>query len=102
MTSLLVIITGVKVVKKYGVNQKIKMGKIILEFDSIEEKEDARDALDGPRWKLVVWDLDQKLREITKYGYVDKKEATDQERDLADRLRKELREILADYNLNLE
>jgi hypothetical protein len=92
----------VKVVKKYGVNQKIKMGKIILEFDSIEEKEDARDALDGPRWKLVVWDLDQKLREITKYGYVDKKEATDQERDLADRLRKELREILADYNLNLE
>jgi hypothetical protein len=78
------------------------MGKIILEFDSIEEKEDARDALDGSRWKLAVWDLDQKLREITKYGYVDKKEATDQERDLADRLRKELRGILEDYNLNLE
>jgi len=78
------------------------MGKIILEFDSIEEKEDARDALDGPRWKLAMWDLDQKLREITKYGYVDKKEATDQERDLADRLRKELRGILEDYNLNLE
>ena len=78
------------------------MGKIILEFDSVEEKEDARDALDGPRWKSAVWDLDQKLREITKYGYVDKKEATDQERDLADRLRKELRGILEDYNLNLE
>jgi sugar phosphate isomerase/epimerase len=78
------------------------MGKIILEFDSIEEKEDARDALDGPRWKLAVWDLDQKLREITKYGYVGKVEATDQERELADRLRKELREILEDYNLNLE
>ena len=78
------------------------MGKIILEFDSIEESEEARTALDGSKWKGAVWDLDQKLREITKYGYVDKKEATDQERDLADRLRKELREILEDYNLNLD
>jgi predicted metal-dependent hydrolase len=78
------------------------MGKIILEFDSYEEKDDARAALDGYKWKGAVWDLDQKLREITKYGYVDKKEATDQERELADRLRKELREILEDYNLNLD
>jgi hypothetical protein len=78
------------------------MGKIILEFDSEEERDDARTALDGYKWKGAVWDLDQKLREITKYGYVDKKEATDQERDLADRLRKELRGILEDYNLNLE
>ena len=78
------------------------MGKIILEFDSIEEKEDARDALDGSKWKLAMWDLDQKLREITKYGYVDKKEATDQERKLADRLRTELRGILEQWNLNLE
>jgi sugar phosphate isomerase/epimerase len=78
------------------------MGKIILEFDSVEDAEEARTALDGYKWKGAVWDLDQKLREITKYGYVDKKEATDQERDLADRLRKELREILEDYNLNLD
>jgi len=78
------------------------MGKIILEFDSEEERDDARTALDGYKWKGAVWDLDQKLREITKYGYVDKKEATDQERDLADRLRTELREILEDYNLNLD
>jgi len=78
------------------------MGKIILEFDSEEERDEARTALDAYKWKGAVWDLDQKLREITKYGYVDKKEATDQERDLADRLRKELREILEDYNLNLD
>ena len=78
------------------------MGKIILEFDSNEEKDDARVALDGYKWRGVIWDLDQKLREITKYGYVDKKEATDQERDLAERLRKDLREILEDYNLNLD
>jgi len=78
------------------------MGKIILEFDSIEEKEDARDALDGPRWKLAVWDLDQKLREITKYGYVGKVEATEQERELAEKLRTTLREILEEFNLNLD
>jgi len=78
------------------------MGKIILEFDSDEEREDARTALDAYKWKGAVWDLDQKLREITKYGFVDKIEATDQERDLAEKLRKDLRGILEDYNLNLD
>jgi sugar phosphate isomerase/epimerase len=78
------------------------MGKIILEFDSDEERNDARTALDAYKWKGAVWDLDQKLREITKYGFVDKIEATDQERDLAEKLRKELRGILEDYNLNLD
>lgn len=78
------------------------MGKIILEFDSDEEREDARTALDAYKWKGAVWDLDQKLREITKYGFVDKIEATDQERNLAERLRKDLRGILEDYNLNLD
>lgn len=78
------------------------MGKIILEFDSDEEREDARTALDAYKWRGAVWDLDQKLREITKYGFVDKIEATDQERDLAEKLRKDLREILEDYNLNLD
>lgn len=78
------------------------MGKIILEFDSNEEKDEARVALDGYRWRGVIWDLDQKLREITKYGYVDKKEATDEERELADKLRTTLREILEEWNLNLD
>ena len=78
------------------------MGKIILEFDSDEEKDDARTALDAYKWKGAVWDLDQKLREITKYGYVDKKEATEEERELADKLRTTLREILEEWNLNLD
>jgi hypothetical protein len=78
------------------------MGKIILEFDSNEEKDEARTALDGYRWRGVVWDLDQKLREITKYGYVGQVEATDEERELADKLRTTLREILEEFNLNLD
>jgi len=78
------------------------MGKIILEFDSNEEKDDARTALDAYKWKGVVWDLDQKLREITKYGYVGKVEATEQEMELAEKLRTTLREILEEFNLNLD
>ena len=78
------------------------MGKIILEFDSDEERDDARTALDAYKWKGAVWDLDQKLREITKYGYVGKVEATEQERELAEKLRTTLREILEEFNLNLD
>lgn len=78
------------------------MGKIILEFDSYEEKDEARTALDAYKWKGAVWDLDQKLREITKYGYVGKVEATEEERELADKLRTTLREILEEFNLNLD
>jgi transcriptional regulator of acetoin/glycerol metabolism len=78
------------------------MGKIILEFDSDEERDDARTALDAYKWKGAVWDLDQKLREITKYGYVGKVEATEEERELAEKLRTTLREILEEFNLNLD
>ena len=78
------------------------MGKIILEFDSIEEQYDARVALDGSKWKLAMWDLDQKLRSATKYGVIDNKEATPEEQDMADKVREFIRDILNDYNLNLE
>ena len=78
------------------------MGKIILEFDSYEEKDEARTALDAYKWKGAVWDLDQKLCEITKYGYVGKVEATEEERELAEKLRTTLREILEEFNLNLD
>jgi hypothetical protein len=79
-----------------------KMGKIILEFDSIEEKDDAREALDGSKWKLAMWDLDQDLRGIVKHGYDGNREATSEEIDVADKVRDKIRRILADYNLNLE
>ena len=78
------------------------MGKIILEFDSIEEQYDARVALDGSKWKLAMWDLDQKLRSATKYGVIDNREATSEEQDMADKVREFIRDILNDYNLNLE
>ncbi len=78
------------------------MAKIILEFDSVEDAEEARTALDGSNWKGVVWDLDQSLRSIVKHGYIGSKEATSEEIDAADRLRQKLRELLEEYNLNLD
>ena len=81
------------------------MGKIILEFDSVEEGTDARTALDGYKWKLAMWDLDQKLRSITKYGasvLTHDNQSSGIEQDVAEKLREEIREILNGYNINLE
>ena len=76
--------------------------KITLEFDSFEEGDDARTALDGYKWKLAMWDLDQLLRGATKYGAIDNREATPEESDMADKVREYIRDILNDYNLKLE
>ena len=78
------------------------MGKIILEFDSVEEQSDVRTALDGYKWKNAMWELDQLLRSTTKYAVFEKREATEAERDMADKIREFIREILNEHNLNLE
>lgn len=78
------------------------MGKIILEFDSQEESTDARTALDGYKWKIAMWDLDQELRSVTKYGTFNGREATEAEQEMAERLREFIRETLSNHNLNLE
>jgi hypothetical protein len=78
------------------------MGKIILEFDSFEEQDDARMALDGYKWKVAMWDLDQELRSVTKYGTFDGREATGEEQNMAESLRESIREVLNRSNLNLE
>ena len=78
------------------------MGKIILEFDSVEEQSDVRTALDGYKWKNAMWELDQLLRSTTKYAVFEKREATEAERDMADKIREAIREILNEHNLNLE
>ena len=78
------------------------MGKIIFEFDSVEEQDDARVALDGYKWKLAMWDLDQTLRGTTKYGIFNNREATGVEQEMAEKLRDNIRDILNEYNLNLD
>jgi hypothetical protein len=75
--------------------------KVTIEYDGYEEREDLRTALDGYKWKGALRDLDIELRQITKYGNIDQREATSEERALAEILRIELRNILENYNLKL-
>jgi hypothetical protein len=81
------------------------MAKIILEFDGVEEAQDARTALDGINWKRSIWDLDQKLRNTTKRGLsilATNKEASDIEIEVAEKYREVIREILEIHSLNLD
>lgn len=81
------------------------MGKIILEFDSQEEANDARTALDGYKWQHAMWELDQKLRQTTKYGVSvihSESEAPEFEQNIAEKYREMIRNILNDSNLKLD
>jgi hypothetical protein len=73
--------------------------KAILEFD---DEQDLRDAIDGWKWKSVIWELDQDLRGIVKHGYFGSREATEAEIEMADYCRTKLRELISDDGLNLE
>ena len=78
--------------------------KVTLEFDGIEEQDDVRTALDGYKWKLAMWDLDQGLRSTTKYGTSiinHGQEATTEELEVAEKMREMIRRVLEEYNLNL-
>ncbi len=44
------------------------MAKVTLEYDFNEEREEMESAINGWKWKMVVWDLDQHLRSELKYN----------------------------------
>ncbi len=78
------------------------MGKIILEFNSEEESDDARTALDGYKWKAAMWELDQKLRSTTKYGQSvinTESEASGIEQDIAEKYREIIIEITQSHGI---
>lgn len=67
--------------------------KGILEFDLPEESGEHQTAIDGAKWKGVVWELDQWLRGHLKHGEPEK--VTLQE------VRDKLYELLNEDNLML-
>jgi len=76
--------------------------KVTIEY---EEADEARDALDGYKWKLAVWDIDQLLRSTTKYdkSIISHNEgASSEEIEVADKLREEIQGILSNYGLKLD
>jgi len=80
------------------------MAKVTIEFDRVEEADELRMALDGWKYKMFIWELDQKLRSIHKYGAAlnGNGEATEEEMDVCYRLREYIREELRDSNLTIE
>ena len=80
------------------------MAKVIIEFDCVEEEEELRAALDGHKYKNLIYKLDQKLRSVCKYGTAIEGtgEATEAEQDVCDKLRDVIREMLREDNLTIE
>ena len=83
------------------------MGKVILEFDSIEEQDDIKSALNGYKWKLAMNDLDNLLRATEKYDKslinpYSNELATEIEYQVAEKLREQIRDILSGYGLMLD
>lgn len=76
--------------------------KAILEFDFDADNDDRinfNDAVNGYKWKLAMWDVDQELRKRTKY-------ASDHDNpavvEALYKFRENLREIIFNYNLSLD
>jgi hypothetical protein len=80
------------------------MAKVTIEFDRVEEAEELRTALDGHKYRHFIWELDQKLRSVHKYGAAleGNGEATDAEMDVCYRLRDVIRKMLQEDNLTIE
>ena len=79
------------------------MAKIIIELGE-DEINDARVAIDGYKYKHLIWELDQKLRSVHKHGAAleGRGEATEAEMDVCYRLRDIIRDMLQEDNLTIE
>ena len=71
--------------------------KITLEFKD-EDAEEALTALDGYKWKLAMWDLDQYLRSEIKYNA----DLTEQAYEALEDCRTKIVRLLDEYNLKLD
>ena len=76
--------------------------KVTIEYDGYEEREELRTALDGYKWKLLAWDLNQELRKVIRNGFIENVEANDEQIKNAEYWRGLLFDLLDEYNLNLE
>jgi hypothetical protein len=74
------------------------MAKVTLEFDSYEDREEMESALNGGKWKMLVWDLDQHLRSELKYN----DRITGDVYEAIEKIRKHLHELKNESGLTLE
>ena len=74
------------------------MAKVILEFDPFEDRDEMESALNGAKWKMLVWDLDQHLRSELKYNDA----VTGEAYAALEKIRERLHELKTDSGLTLE
>ena len=74
------------------------MAKVTLEFNTDEEREDMETAINGWKWKMLVWDLDQYLRGELKYN--DK--LTGEAYEAVEKIREVLHELKSESGLLLD
>ena len=70
--------------------------KATLEFNLPEDELDLSNAINGNKFKLILWDMDQHLRSIVKYSEIE------EEVRVAEELRNKLREYFSEYNVSIE
>jgi hypothetical protein len=79
--------------------------KVTIEFDGIEQQEELQSAIDGGKWKALVWEIDQELRKVVKYNssLIDASNpASLEEVEFADKFREFIREMANGYGLIIE
>lgn len=74
------------------------MPKLTLEFDTTEEQEEYYNAINGGSYRYLLQDLDNWLRDITKYNSFNN---TPEEQEFAYKVRDKLRELLEEEGLKL-
>lgn len=74
------------------------MAKVILEFDPMDDREDMESAINGWKWKQLVWDLDQHLRGALKYN----DDLTSEAYEAVERIRETLHELKSESGLSLD
>ena len=74
------------------------MAKVTLEFDSFDDREDMESAINGWKWKMLVWDLDQHLRSELKYN----EEVVGEVYEALEKLRERLHEMRIESGLTLD
>ena len=74
------------------------MAKVILEFDPIEDRDELHAAINGSKYALAFYELDQHLRSEVKYN----DNLSEEVADALDEIRNKIREILHDNGLTIE
>ena len=74
------------------------MPKLKLEFDTTTEREEYYNAINGDKYRYLLQDLDNWLRDITKHNSFNN---TPEEQNFAEKVRDKLFELLQDDNLKL-